>query len=514
MVDRAAGELLVVLRLAVLGRARIGQRGREAAPGHRLLRHAVQDRGHLGPGDVEDRRRDVDGVNVLRAHGAPIRGRGPAHDQRIADPALVGLPLPAPERRVPRQRPAPGIVAVRLRASQLAEHGARRFHVVRQAVEDEVLVEGAVRAALRAGAVVAEREDQRAVELAAAGEEVEQAAEVVIGVRQEAGIDLHHAGVCAPLLGRKRRPVLHPRRPSRQRRPRRDDSGRDLPRQRSLAPHVPPLVEPPAIALDPLAGRLVRRVARAQRQIEEERLVGVRRADVDHALDGVVHQVLGQMVAVGRREPERRVVGHQIGRELVGLAAEKAVVALEALAEGPAIAGGGGVLLVGGCQVPFPDCERRPSRLAQHLGDEAAGLRDAAVVPGEPHAQVGDAAHGAGVVVAAREQAGPGRRAHRGGVEVAVAQAVRGEAVEPGRVDVGAEAPELREADVVEHHQHHVGGTAWGAGRDRPRRDRFGEGGGDPARKGLPVAVHERLRHAGRLARDDRRFRSSGPRGP
>ena len=189
--------------------------------------------------------------------------------------------------------------------------------------------------------------DQRAVELAAAGEEVEQAAEVVIGVRQEAGIDLHHAGVCAPLLGRKRRPVLHPRRPSRQRRSRRDDSGRDLPRQRSLAPHVPPLVEPPAIALDPLAGRLVRRVARAQRQIEEERLVGVRRADVDDALDGVVHQVLGQMVAVGRREPERRVVGHQIGRELVGLAAEKAVVALEALAEGPAIARGGGVLLVG-----------------------------------------------------------------------------------------------------------------------------------------------------------------------
>src|SRR4029077_4530383 len=113
------------------------------------------------------------------------------------------------------------------------------------------------------------------------------------------------------------------------------------------APPAPPLVDPPPIALDPLARRLVRRVTRAQRQIEEERLVGVRRADVDHALDGVVHQILGQMVAVGRREPERRVVGHQIGRELVGLAAEKAVVALEALAEGPAIAGGGGVLLVG-----------------------------------------------------------------------------------------------------------------------------------------------------------------------
>src|SRR5947207_12413493 len=65
---------------------------------------------------------------------------------------------------------------------------------------------------------------------------------------------------------------------------------------------------------------------------------------------------------------------------------------------------------------------------------------------------------------AAGEDAGAGRRAQRGGVEVGVAEAAAGEGVEVRRVDVGAVTAELGEAHVVEHHEDDVGR----AGR-RPR---------------------------------------------
>src|SRR5262249_25126957 len=141
---------------------------------------------------------------------AAVRRRRPAHDEWITDATLVRLPLPAAKRRVPRQRPSPWVVPVCVYAPQPIEHRTRRLDVVRQAVEDEVLVECPVPTALRAGAVAAEGEHDGAVELAAPGEKIEQAAHVMVRVREEAGIDLHHARVDSPLLGRQRRPLLYP----------------------------------------------------------------------------------------------------------------------------------------------------------------------------------------------------------------------------------------------------------------------------------------------------------------
>ena len=58
-------------------------------------------------------------------------------------------------------------------------------------------------------------------------------------------------------------------------------------------------------------------------------------------------------------------------------------------------------------------------------------------------------------------------------MEVGVAQALGGEAVHDRGVDVGAEATELGEADVVQHDEEHVG-------RPVRRAQRFG-----PPRRGL-----------------------------
>ena len=53
--------------------------------------------------------------------------------------------------------------------------------------------------------------------------------------------------------------------------------------------------------------------------------------------------------------------------------------------------------------------------------------------------------------------AGARRRAQRGDVEAVVAQPAGGEPVDRRRVDVGAEAAELREAEVVEDDHDDVG---------------------------------------------------------
>ena len=84
--------------------------------------------------------------------------------------------------------------------------------------------------------------------------------------------------------------------------PGRDDARGELARERALAPRIPAVVEAAAVAVDPLGRRLVRRVARTERQVEEERLVGVGAAQVGRPLPmALVDQVLGEVVAVGRR---------------------------------------------------------------------------------------------------------------------------------------------------------------------------------------------------------------------
>src|SRR5262249_49726048 len=55
-----------------------------------------------------------------------------------------------------------------------------------------------------------------------------------------------------------------------------------------VTPRVPADVEPAAVAGDPFRGRVVRRVTRAGREVQEEPPVGVDRAQVAEILDGAV----------------------------------------------------------------------------------------------------------------------------------------------------------------------------------------------------------------------------------
>ena len=158
-----------------------------------------------------------------------------------------------------------------------------------------------VRSALGAGAVVGDEHDQRVVELADRLQEVEQAAVVMVGVRQEAGEDLHHAGVELLLVGRQRVPVLHVGIVAREFGVLRDDAQLLLPREHLLAVGIPAVVELALVLVRPLLGHVMRRVHRAGAEVHEERLVRRDLLGVGDEADRLVHQVLGQVVALFRR---------------------------------------------------------------------------------------------------------------------------------------------------------------------------------------------------------------------
>ena len=188
------------------------------------------------------------------------------------------------------------------------------------------------------------------------------------------------------------------------------------------------------------------------------------------------------------------VVAHEVGRPLVGVALEEPVVALEAEAERPPVERTRVGALARRHEVPLPDRERVVARrraAAAAASPPTSGC--ARCSPGTPIGHVGEEAHAHRVVVAAGEQARPRRRADRGDVEAVVPEPVRREPVDVRRGDVGAEAAELREADVVEDDHHHVRGAGRGLAAAGSRRASTARGdAGRSTRSGSRLALRSR----------------------
>ncbi len=268
---------------------------------------------------------------------ALIRGR-PGDDERVARPTTVGLALPAPEGRVARPRPTPRVVVEVLRAADLVDDLEAVLERLLGVVEELCLVGGAGRAALRARAVVRDDHDQGVVELPLLLEVVEQATEVVVGMAQEAGEDLHVAAVQPACVGRERRPVGDVRVVAGQLRVGRQDPELLLARERPLAVGVPAVIELAGVPVRPLLRDVVRRVGGAEGEVQVEGLVGVDLLGVGDELDRLVDQVLGEVVALlrGSRRLDLVVVVHEVRIPLARVAAQEAVEPLEAAGQGPA----------------------------------------------------------------------------------------------------------------------------------------------------------------------------------
>ena len=276
---------------------------------------------------------------------------------------------------------------------------------------DPRVVDRAVLPALGAGAVVRHEHDERVVELADLGQEVEQPPDLGVGVGQEGREALHEPRRHHLIGGVELVPGGHPRRSGRQLGAGRHDARLELPSEGLVAPPVPSPVERPVVALDPLGGGVMGGMAGPGAEVEEEPPIRVDGAQVAQEADGLVGQVGAEVVALGHRpgRGHRVVVVVERGDELVGLATMEAVPTVEAASEGPAAARCGHVRLVVGGEVPLADRVGRVPLRLQDLGQEAVLVGDLARVAGIPHGQVGDAPHPVGVVVAPREQAGTSR---------------------------------------------------------------------------------------------------------
>ena len=189
-----------------------------------------------------------------------------------------------------------------------------------------------MRAAFGARAVVADEHDQRVVELSDGFEEVEEPAVLVIGMREEAGEDFHHARVELLFVRGQRVPHLDVGVVAREFRVFWDDAEFFLARERLFAIGVPTVVELTLVLVGPFLRDVMGRMPRAGTEIHEERLVGRDLLGVGDEPDRLVHEVYREVVAVfGRlRLVYRMVVVHEIWIPLIRIAAQEAVVALEA----------------------------------------------------------------------------------------------------------------------------------------------------------------------------------------
>ena len=340
------------------------------------------------------------------------------------------------------------------------------------------LVEGAGDRALHARAVVPEDvDDERVVELAHLPDRVEQATDVPVGVLLEAGVDLHLPRVQRLLAVRERVPGREFVRPRREHRVLRDHAQLLLPFEGLLAEHVPALVERAAVLLAPLDRDLVGRVRAPGRVVDEPRLLlvlGAHPVQPAHRLVGEVVRPVVLLAVLALRDAEGRVVLRDHRVVLARLAAEDAPEAVESPGVRPAVERPGRPLHVIGRHVPLSESGGRVAVALKRPDEGSAVLRHARRVAGERSGELADRPEPHGVVVAARQQGGPGGRAERGDVEAVVAEALLGDPRHGRRGNGPAERGRVAEARVVDQDEQHVRRALRGRRRhvDRPVGDR------------------------------------------
>ena len=165
-------------------------------------------------------------------------------------------------------------------------------------VEEEPLADQTVVASLCARPVVRDEHGEGVVEPVDLAEERDEAADLVVGVGQERPVDLHHVGVEPPLVGREVGPRLDHRVPRCQPRSRWRDAELLLTGEPLVACLVPALGVTARVALDVLAGSVVRRVRGTEREVAEERLARRGGLLVADELDRAVDEVGAEVVAV------------------------------------------------------------------------------------------------------------------------------------------------------------------------------------------------------------------------
>ena len=106
--------------------------------------------------------------------------------------------------------------------------------------------------------------------------------------------------------------------------------------------------------------------------------------------------------------------------------------------------------------MPFAGGKGSIAFLAQDFGDGGSMRRDATAHVGKAGVKIGYGSHAYGVVIAAGQQTGPGRRAQGRGVEVVIPDTTPGQPVEIRCLDSRSIAAEMAETGIIQQNHHYV----------------------------------------------------------
>ena len=437
-------------------------------------------------------------MGVLTPQLAPGgQALGPGQDEGHRVAPGVGVDLVEPERRVRSHGPAPGVVGHGLGPAQQVHPGEVGVDVGLAQEVDEVAA-GPGLLALPGGAVVGREDDDRVVQLVQLGQSVEQPPDALVEAVDHARVDLHVPGEqgllglgqlvpgadVVALLGVAGRQLGAF-----------GDDPQLLLTGEAPGPDLVPArgVRTP-VALDVAGLRVQRGVAGGVGQVGEPRLAGMAGPQLLPPGEAAVREVVGQVVPVGVAvDLDHLVVAHQaVGVVQVREPVEDPVEALEAPLAGPRVLGAGGVEVGVLGQMPLAGHERGPARIPVDLRRGRRVLGQLHGVAGVAGVRVGDVADPGPVAVQPGEQGRPGRRAHRGDVEVRVADAPLRQGVHARGADLAAVAAEIRVAEVVDEDDQHVGRALGRLHPRRPPRIRPRDRPPDPSLESLIGVSHGR----------------------
>jgi hypothetical protein len=179
---------------------------------------------------------------------------------------------------------------------------------------------------------------------------------------------------------------------------------------------IPALVELPLVSVGPSRPHVVRRVAAAGREVDEEGLVGLLGSDPVEPSDRSVGHRIGQVVRVlvvvelGRGADDLLVL-RDARVPLTGVAAEEPVEIVEPPPVRPAVERARRPLLPVGSHVPLPEGRGAVAVVPQDPGQRRAIPREDRRVPGVAAGELADRAEPDRVVVATRQERGSRRGA-------------------------------------------------------------------------------------------------------
>ena len=280
VVDAAVAEHLEVLRLAALGRRRVVEGGRHRDAVQRHLLDAVHERRARGSPAASSTVaatsmtwwncvRTSPFASIPSASARSCRCACRPSATRPASSTGTACPSRAPSR--PRSGCTPS-GAPKSSMREVMNSTVSRPTAPFRTIE---LVEAPVRRSLGRGAIVADDHvDQRVVQHLEVGERVDQPADVVVGVLEEAGVDLHLAGEDRLHVVGRVVPGRDLVRPGGELRVGGDHAELLLARERLLAKRVPALVELALVLRRPL--RRARGAGRASRRARSRRRTACR----------------------------------------------------------------------------------------------------------------------------------------------------------------------------------------------------------------------------------------------